>query len=210
MALLSTLLDRVHDELPAVPEPVALRFLSDSFKEFCTRTHAWQEELPAVRVRAERTQFELSPDTGTMVAAIKEVRLESGELVPAAPAELSRILTTRPSTSAKPLAWFQTRPDIFEVVNASEEDVRLSVLAALTLVQSYTEYDLPEILLSEWGENIAAGAKGRLLVQPNQPWSAPELAPEFRRQFYVAVNQAKARAMTSLGAAQLQVQMRSW
>lgn len=209
MAQLSELLDRVHDEFPAVPEPVALRALSDSFKEFCTRTHIWQEELPTIRARADRTQFELSPDTGTMVVALKEVRLD-GERVPPVATELPRILVNTLPSAAKPIAWTQIRPDLIDLVNATEEDVQLTAIAALTLTQGYTEYDLPDVLIDEWAEPLAAGAKARIVVQANQPWYAPDAAPEYRRQFYVAVNQAKRRAMSALGEADMQVQMRSW
>lgn len=209
MATLSTLLDRVHDEFPAVPEPVALRALSDSFKEFATRTHIWQETLPTVRVRADRTEFELYPDDGTMVVGLKEVRL-NGERITPMPTDLPRIVTTTLSAAEKPTGFIQIRPDAFQLVNPVTEDVDVVAVAALTLTQGYTEYDLPDVFLDEWGEQLAAGAKARLVVQANQPWYAPDAAPEYRRQFYVAVNQAKWRAISALGEADMQVQMRSW
>lgn len=209
MALLSVMLDRVSDELPSVPEPLALRALSDSFKEFCVRTHIWQEALPTIRARADRTEFELSPDTGAMVVAIKEIR-QDGQLIPPVPTELPRILVNTLPSGTRPVAWTQIRPDLIDLVNAPLEDITLTAVAALTLTQGYTDYDIPDVLIDEYAEALAAGAKGRLVVQASQPWYAPDAAPEYRRQFYVAVNQAKRRVMTALGTADMQMQMRSW
>jgi hypothetical protein len=209
VAQLSVMLDRVHDELPAVPEPVALRALADSVKEFCKRSHIWQEDLPAVRTRVGVTNFDLAPDTGTIVVAVKEVRL-AGERIPPAPKELSQILTNTLPSAAKPAAWMQVSPNQIQLLNATEAVELLTVRAAITLAQGQTEIELPDDLVDEYAEDLAAGAKGRLVMQRGQPWYAPEAAGDYRRQYYVAVNQAKFRAMTSLGQADLSVQMRSW
>jgi hypothetical protein len=209
MAQLSTILDRVHDELPAVPELVALRALADSAKEFCKRTHYWQDTLPAVRTKIERTTYDLSTDAGVMVVAVKDVRNEDGLRIPPYAGELVHLLVT-PLTSGAALGWVQRTPTTLELVNAPATVERLTVRAALTLVQGATEAELPDDLLNEYAEPIGAGAKMRLVKMVGLAWSAPEFIPQFAAAFYAGVNDAKRRTMTSLGSAELQVQMRSW
>lgn len=210
MPQLSTVLDRVHDELPGVPEPVALRALSDSTKEFCKRTHIWQQDLSAVRTRAERTEFDLPTDPGVMIVALLEVRLATGELVPPYAGELTRLLTTPISSSAKPLGFVQRTPSKIEMVNATDTALALTITAALTLVQGQTDVELPQDLLDEYAEALGAGAKMRLVKQKGTPWFAPEDVVMYAGPFYRAVNEAKARLMTSMQEAQMRVQMRSW
>lgn len=210
MPQLSTILDRVHDELPGVPEPVALRALADSTAEFCRRTHAWQVTLPAVRTRADRTTFDLSPDTGTMVVALKEVRDGDGQRIPPYAGELTRLLVTPLSSGSSVLGFVQRTPNTIELVNPTTVAQQISAVAAVTLVQGQTEVDLPQELLDEYAEALGAGAKMRLVKQRGNPWFAPEDFPLYSTPFYRAVNDAKRRVMTSMGEAELRVEMRSW
>lgn len=210
MALLSTILDRVQDELPTVPEPVVLRALADSVREFCRRTHSWQEELPAVRTREGATEYELFPDDGVMVVALKEVRDPDGQRIPPYAGEFTRLLVRPISTAAKPLGFMQRSPLMIELINPVDSVQRLSVVAALTLAQGQTEVDLPDALLDEYAEALGAGAKMRLVKQRNTSWFAPEDAPMHAAVFYRAVSEAKRRVMTSMGEADLRLELREW
>lgn len=208
MAVLSSLLDRVHDELPSVPEALALRALSDATREFCTRTHAWQAPVPRVTLREGRRQYQLYPDIGLQVVALKEVRYNDRRLT-AVPVEKLRRAFTTPQ-SAEPTAYAQTSATSLELAAPASSEGRLTVLAALTLALNSVESELPDVLVDEWGEAIASGAKSRLVRQASQPWYAPDAAVIYSVPFYTAINEAKLRTMTSLGQAELQIEMRGW
>lgn len=210
MAGLSRFLPRVHDEFPAVPEKVALRALSDSVREFCRRTHSWQESLPSVRTRPDRTEFALSPDTGLIVVALKDVRTSTGERIPPYAGELTRLLTQRLPASAQPLGFVQRSWDVIELVNATDTIQQLTVKAALSLADGTTSAEIPDSLAEEYGEALAAGAKLRLVKQANTPWFAPDAAALYAGSYYQAINESKARVLTSMGEADMRVEMRSW
>jgi hypothetical protein len=180
VALLSDLLTRVHDEFPSVPEQVALRALSDSVKEFCRRTHVWQEDLPTVRTRAGASEYELSPDDGVVIVALKEVRLKAtGERVPPYATELKRMLVT-PISAGKTLGYVQRRPTTIELVNAASETTDLTVKAALTLSDGAVDPELPDELTAESAESSTPASPGS---PPTQPPSthASSTAPSTRR-----------------------------
>ena len=94
MAQLSALLDRIYDELPSVPEDMALRALSDACKEFCSRSHAWQESLSKVSLRAGTSVYQLYPDTGLSIVALKELRLDGQRLTPISPLAANQASST--------------------------------------------------------------------------------------------------------------------
>jgi hypothetical protein len=50
----------------------------------------------------------------------------------------------------------------------------------------------------------------RLVKHAGQPWFAPDAAPLYAREFYRAVNEAKWRAISALGEANMQIEMRGW
>lgn len=208
MALLSTLLDRVHDELPSVPEALALRALSDAVKEFCSRTHYWQENLSPITLRPGEVTYELSLDTGTQLVQIKDVRLDGRKVYPVA-TEIPRLRNTA-LRAGLPRGYIQWQPKTIELVNAPLDGAQLEVKAALTLALSATATQLPDDLVDEYGEVIASAAKGRLMRQANQPWYAPDAVLGYMGPFYGAITTAKSRTFNALGDAEVQIEMRRW
>lgn len=208
MAQLNTLLDRIHDEIPSVPEALALRALSDSVKEFCVRTHIWQAELPRISLRPGTATYSLYPDTGQQIAALKDVRLDGRKINPVA-TERVRVRAQSPRAST-PMAYIQVSPDAIELTAAPVDADRLTVVAALTLALGEVTADVPDALIDEYGEALAAGAKMRLVRQASQPWTAPDAVMNYAGPYYTAIATAKSRAMSALGEANMQIEMRSW
>lgn len=205
---LSMLLDRVHDEFPAVPEVLALRALSDATKEFCTRTHAWQGMVADLILVVGTAQYYLVPPGNTQVVAAIDVRLDGTKLTPSDPA-LSRGAHSRP-TPGKARSFTQWSPALIELDRPAAFAGTITAKAALTLQLGDTATEVPDAILDEYGEAIAAGAKMRLVRQAGQPWTNPDAAAVYGAIFYSAVSTAKTRVMSALGEAPLQVQMRGW
>lgn len=57
---LTELLTRVFDDIPSVPQALALRALSDALREFCRRTYAWREPLEDTPIPAGEPLIDLS------------------------------------------------------------------------------------------------------------------------------------------------------
>lgn len=207
MAKLESLLTRVIDELPTVPKSLALRALSDSTKEFCTRTHAWRAELKAT-ARAGSASVELLPDQGTIIVAVKAVR-RAGTRLPIVPVELLDTRTTLPGEGPA-LAFAQVSPGHLLMDHAPTERTELTVSAAVTLALNSTTTDIPDALIDEYGEAIANGAKMRLVRQVNQPWTDQQLSAMYAVQYYTQVTAAKGRTFDTLGAADVTVQAPRW
>lgn len=208
MARLDDLLSRVLDEMPSVPKVLALRALSDSVKEFCDRTHAWQEAIDPVRVRAGRQECEVNPPQGTLVASLLAVRRGSERLTPIYTQHPYR--ATNAPQAGRPRAYTQVSPTELLLDRVPLEDEQLTATAALTLVNGNVTATIPDGLFAEYGEAIANGAKMRLARQATQPWAALDLAAMYGSQYYTEVNLAKQRVNSALGAAQLRASAPRW
>lgn len=205
MAQLATLLGRVHDEIPAAPELLALRALVDAVKEFCVRSHYWRDSVTSTRVGGG-SKFLLTPPVGVQVAALLEVRNAGRWLEPVAPFDRRMY-----PHSGEPRAFAQWTPAMIELDITPMDGTVLDIFAALTLSQGASgTTDVPAEMLDEYGEAIAAGAKMRLLRQTGQPWHNPDASVGYAGQYYNAIADAKRRAMTALGQADLRVEMRPW
>lgn len=205
MATIQTLLSRVHDEFPSVPKQVALRALSDATKEFCTRTHAWQGAIDNIRLRAGQNQYDVETDSGVLVVALKDVRLDGNKVSPLA-TELDRLRSGAISEDT-PVGYIQVSPMAIQVVPTPDADGELQVIAALTLKLGNTTANVSDSVLDEYGEAIASGAKMRLVRRAAQPWYAPDAATGYGAVFYAAITQAKGRTMSALGEAEMRVQV---
>lgn len=204
---LTTLLNRVYDEIPAAPEMFALRALADSVKEFCHRTHAWQAPVADVFTAVGTAKYNLLAPEGTMVVAPLEVRVDGVRINPN-PAEFHRRGSV--PLPGVPRSFSQTTPSLIELDRPALAGAVITVLAALTLPLDATDTDIPDDILNEYGEAIAAGAKMRMVRQAGQPWFDPKLGALYSVTYYTAVNEAKRRVMTSLAQPDLQVEMHSW
>lgn len=204
MAALSDLLDRVVDEYPSVPEVLALRALSDSVKEFCARTHVWQGAPESItRDSSGGSKFSLVAGEGLQVAQVLRVRVAGKSLdpVPAMDRRMDRDV-------GEPRHFAQWTPSLIEIDVPPMMDAVVEARVALTLAQGATETPVPDELVAEYGEHIAAGAKMRLVRQAGQAWHNPEAGILYGGIYYNAISTAKAQAMSSRGAAELRVEMR--
>lgn len=207
MATLDSLLWRVVDEVPAVSELMAMRALSDATREFCSATHAWVADLEPVQTVPGDRFYALAAPVGLRVTAPKDVRLDGRKLKAVDSPTLRARGTT---TGSKPMEYAHRDPSVIELIPAPQQAETMQVAAALTLTLDETAVDLPDWLLGEYGEAIAAGAKMRLVRQKSQPWYDPDAAPAYVVPFYTAISRAKARAMSAMGEADMKVQMRDW
>lgn len=202
MAQLSTLLERVLDEFPAVPEVLALRALADATKEFLIRTHIWRDTITDPIQVADSAKFVLSPGAGRAVAALLEVRVDGRQLEPVP------TFDRRLQHGGSPRVFTQWSPAMLEMNIAPLPGALVVVKAALTLAAGATEAEVPTDLVDEYGEALAAGAKMRLVRQLGQPWANPEAGVMYGGQYYNAIAAAKGRVMSALGQAELRVEMR--
>lgn len=204
MAELRSLLSRVVDEFPGVPEALALRALSDSAREFCTRTFAWREDLDDIPLVLGQVEYDIAPATGVRVASILGVWLDGEKLHPLMTEYRNLVSEAR---GELPDGYFQSGPDTLELVHAPAAAGKLKVRAALTLGVGAL-VSVPETLVQDYGESVAAGAKMRLARQGGQVWFNPNLVPLYAGPYYADINAAKSKINSALGAAQGQVEFR--
>jgi hypothetical protein len=205
---LSVLLERVHDEIPSVPEFMALRALADSTKEFCARTHIWRVSVPDIDLTVGDVAFAVVAPPGLQVVALKDVRLGRDKIYPIPTAVL--IARVHTPASGTPMAYAEWAPDQIELDRPVKELATLRIVAAVTLALGAADVEVPDSLIDEYGEALAAGAKMRLMRQAGQPWTSPESSTIYGGPYYAAITAAKGRVMTALGEADMRVEMRSW
>lgn len=166
---LDALLPVLNGKVAAVPRSIALSQLRLSVNELCQESKYWEEEIARITPDPDnRHGYEVVPPKGMLLAGAMQVTYtDSKELVD---------------------------PDLYEFANPHTVvfdpavNVSVSVVAAVKLGDSS---DIPELLVNDFSEAIAAGAAKRLVLMPSRSWYAPELSAMFNEEYRAGKSQAQ-------------------
>ena len=194
---LSNLLNDVLVDCPGAPEPLIVNALITALREFCNRTRFWQHELPPINLIAGQAVYPLNPPTDTEIVSVVQARSEH-LLAPSSVNLLDRSFPGwRDAQARQPVFYFQPSMDSIHVVYKPSENISsgLNVIVALRPSRNATTMD--DEIYREFGNEIIAGAKARLQVIPNKPWSSSDYATVNAMIFASAIDRARIRVFKS-------------
>jgi len=209
MAAYEAFLSRVMPEVAGCPEPVAIQAIKDTCIEFCTRSNALQQDLDPVTLIANQSEYDLEPPAGYRVSRVMKVWRGDTELTPAAP-DMIRVPDAYRATagSAAPTFYFQKTAStisFLDVPKVTERNV-VTIRAAITPTRASTTID--DEILELWAEEIAHGAKYRLMLVPGKPYSNPQSSAVEKALFDAGVNKAMLQASRGYVRSSMRVKLR--
>jgi hypothetical protein len=134
----------------------------------------------------------------------------SAEMVQSAVALRGEAIGADEIPTGSPAEWFVrdlTQP-VVSIFPAPDEAVAGAVTIKAALVPTRTATTVADILFTDYCEDIAAGAIGRLMLMPNQPFSSPAAATPYLARFAAAITSAANTARTGQAAASSRVKPR--
>ena len=195
---LTAFLPYVHDELPVVPQLIAIRAVRDALREFCYRTTLWRQTASINLVAGQKT-YAATPSGAEAVAVIAAELPDNRKVV-----FRQDMLGQRSGLTAQLLPTGEVQIDFDPAPYAGQT---MQVQLALRPAPDGTEAgDVCGRFIME----IGAKAKQILVSQRNQAWSAPEAAPGYYTTYAVGVSNARREAETGTNSAETQVQLRKW
>lgn len=221
---LEALFDNVLPECPGVSQPFAKHAILQAVIEWCKRTRMFTMTAtfddPGTLVAR---QFSATPffvgtpallPSNSQILSIESVYWLGQELDPVDVPFLEGYYGAWQAKTGLPIFFTQERPDAYWLVpvpgsspavpNVGATQMRVSYGPA----QSATVFD--QVLYDMHREALAAGAKGKLMVMPNKPWSSPEIGQAYLNFFDTRIESARIRAMRGTKRAPLKVQPRAY
>lgn len=169
--------------------------------EFCERTRCWRH-LVDVAFDAANHQAVVAPAYATIHQF--EFAVFQGENVDRCPLEPTQYSEIAPKgltlyEGSAPKHITQTAPGLVTIFPFAPGTVSLSLFLKPRHGQDFANVantapledflnQLPDFMLTQWGEAIAAGALARVLVMPGKEWTNPALAALRAAQFENACN----------------------
>ena len=213
MATLSDFYKYVIPEAPGCPEITADIAIASSMIEFCEKSLVIQRDHDPLTVVAGVTDYDLEPPTGQLVAKVMKVWFKSSELTPAAPDSINKsevyntLFTGADVNRADPSRYLQKTErtiSLYPIPKTTSAN-SLTLRVALKPTRAATSFD--DVLLEDYAEVIAYGAKYRLLSMANKPWTNGPSSAASLALFGSGVNLARQRASRGNSRAELRVRL---
>lgn len=191
------------DVLPHVPgcvEPVALHAIRLAAIDFCERTWVINDDHSPIDIVADQASYNYVPPTGKLVHKRLEVWYAGNAIIDRAPDQLKLIYGANWQTQAGlPLYHTATGPRAIRLVPIPTEALTggLTLRVAYKPTQAATTVD--DILLEDYREPIANGARMRLMLQAKKPYTNQKQAGIEKEFFDAAVAMVRHQVQRGFG-----------
>lgn len=167
------------------PEPLIIRAIRDSATEFCQRTRLWRDTDTITTSGADPEPISVPPDS--ILYEIASCAMDCRPLDPITLPELAKnIPDWRTADIGCGGARWYVAPE-----RGTIQAVPLNsgtLLVEFIVKPTATAQTLPDFLLDEYGQTIADGAAGALLLMPNMAFANPQLGAGLVARFQGAID----------------------
>jgi len=197
MVSVSGLTAMVTPEVPGCPDFVANQAVIQTAIKFCRMSEYWREELAAIGTTAGQSTYTLSPPSAeSTIEKVLSVRHNGYVLYPTTEENLDDKLSGwRLITCTQAEGWVSTDRNIVRLVYTPSVTAASAIIAKVVLKPSQTATTIPQFLFDHYADQIASGAKSRLMAMPNVPWSNPALSDYYKQDFRLGHLEAKGVAV---------------
>lgn len=199
---LDDLVKRVRTNATACPLPLAERNIIEATREICEKFAVWRDNDEATFTESDPCEYVCAIQSAAIVR-IEKARFNGQDLTPVTAAWLDSHYPewddAKAGQKGSPEFYAQLQPNTVQVYprKAGRLWMRLWLKPAL-------EADvLPETLVEQYGELIALGATGRVLMTPNIDFANPQLGSSMLGKFAEDLEKAKVKAAKSQTGARL-------
>lgn len=200
----------VLTDCPGVADIAAMGAISSAAIEFCERSLALVREHDPISVRANVSDYDLSPPTQHLVCRVMKAWYRTRVLVPTAPDDMDDPGPYNPaqSSGSTPTHFIQKDERTISLwrVPGADEANAVTLRVALKPTRAATSVD--DVLFEDYVEVIASGAKASLQIVPGKTYSNPQMAAINQGAFTAGINAAMVKANKGHTRANLSVRMR--
>lgn len=189
---LSAFTPYIAPDVPGCPEPLIDDAVRRAAIEFCEKTRALREAVSFNTV-ADQDYVTLAP-TGGDVARLYKVMYGDEELEPT-----TRFDFDEDGDTGQPLEYYIEPPNTLRLYPVP--DAIYAMVAHVAVKPDRDATTLDDVLYNNWRDEIAAGAKAKLLKMSKQPWYDQAAADTAKTDFQAAIDKAAhKRATGNVGA----------
>lgn len=195
------MLDDVLPDVPGCSNELAINALRNAAIELYTKSWIYTQPCDPQPTVKNQADYDLDTFTNYRNIGIVSVNFDDAQLTPTGVTNLNRSNLRWQDDVGTPTNYISA--DYISIRLYRIPDVVGTLNAVVALAPSKTATGIEDFIYHLYSEQLAAGAKARLMLMPNKPFSDPVISREYRAQFAAAITDAKWRAHKSLTTAQL-------
>ena len=195
-----------NDVIPAAqlcPNAVIRKEIVNACREFCRRTNLWIQDLLPISIVADQAEYALTVSGADIVAgeratvegnadplgAVSEQALDADE-------RETEYWRTRTGELSEVKRYFVTPLYYIRLVYIPNTALADGLLVACSVMPLEASTEVPLFLFNEFKEIIANGARGRLKLMPNMPWTDLRLGAGFYDLFEQGIFSGRQKKFT--------------
>lgn len=198
--------DMLNDVLPDVPgctNELAINALRNAAIELYTKSWIYTQACDPQQTVIGVADYDLDIFTNYKNIGIVSAQIDDAKLIPIGVTSLNRSNLRWQDDTGTPTNYLAYDYMSVRLYPIPDKVATLHTTVALTPTKTAT--GIEDFIYDLYSEQLAAGAKARLMLIPNKPYTDPNTSREYRAQFAAAITDAKWRALKSLTNAQLQM-----
>ena len=198
--------DMLNDVLPDVPgctNELAINALRNAAIELYTKSWIYTQACDPQQTVIGQADYDLDTFTNYKNIGIVSASINDAAIIPVGVTSLNRSNLRWQDDTGLPTNYLAYDYATLRLYPIPDRVSTLNITIALTPAKNATGVE--DFIYDLYSEQLAAGAKARLMLIPNKPYTDQNTSREYRAQFSAAITDAKWRAHKSLTNAQLQM-----
>ncbi len=190
-------LKEVQPDVKGCPAQITENAIRNAAIEFCNESRVWRDQAADINILQDNAgpyTIDISAiNSGqALILATHKVKPVNNNLpLKVYPIQLQDDRYTRTGRAEPQWYYFQTPDTLFVGPGVPQEDVTAEVFVTLKPTRDSTSG--PDFLFDDWLEQIAHGAKARLMAMAQRPWANLDMVPYHRREFIKGWTEARIR-----------------
>jgi hypothetical protein len=169
------------------PNATILRAIQDASIEYFRTSQAWRHKPTPINTEAGVGSYTFNVPVSTRATKIIVAKYDEIPLDPTSSLQ-RRMTTTQDSVSTYELVGGDS-----VLINGFPQNDNGILTLEVALEPTFLASDIPDSEMNVHYEGLVAGAIARLLLMPNQAWSAPANAEYYQSLFYTKIAEATSR-----------------
>lgn len=197
--------DMLNDVLPDVPgcaNELAINALRNAAIELYTKSWIYTQACDPQQTIIGQAEYDLDSFNLYKIIGIVSASIDDAAIIPVGVTSLNRSNLRWQDDNGTPTNYLSYDYTTVRLYPIPDKVQTLNVHVALTPAKNSPGVE--NFIYDLYSEQLAAGAKARLMLMPNKPFTDLNTSREYRAQFAAAITDAKWRGYKSLTNAQLQ------
>lgn len=174
----------ILSEVQGCPDPMVNQALIMAAIDFTRETLSWTELSDPYPLKDQEQDYEIDVPSGSFLITVRDVWIGNRRLIPTTLSQIPMVLTDWQTSQSNAPTYYTQAIDRGSLrfypmpLNPTET---FTVRAAFAPLTSATT--VPDFIGQQYMDVISSGAKSRLMLMPEKPWSNPTMGAYYKQQF---------------------------